>query len=643
MRFLSFTIHNFRGIKRAKVELVPSGAGVFTLIGLNESGKTTVLEAISVFQVRGGDEKSLYQSKPAGIDPSSFVPKHEKATFTGDIIVEAEVEFEADERERAISHAERQSGSKIDKSSIPERFSIVRGYKFLSGDLIERVNNFRSVMVAKHKGSRKVVDVDSSHPVWANYTAMVNLYLPEIVYFPTFLFELPDRIVLNPVGKEPATDKLYRTIIENVGKSLEKALDVKKALVERITVPETAGEVFLGLFTLSNNRQQQIDSAVNQMSHHLSTTVLDSWSRIFGSLKGDREIRLKLGVDQHLDGSPRVYVQFTIRDGTQTYDISERSTGFRWFFSFLLFTLYRGKATASNKTLFLLDEPASNLHAGAQVQLLESFPKIADGGNQIMYSTHSHYLINPAWLDQAFIISNAALEYDDLKEQTKAASRYTDVRVVRYRAFVGENPDKTTYFQPVLDRLQVVPSRLDSLQPSVLVEGKGDYLILTHGLCALGLHGDYAVIPTRGADHFDELAGIMLGWGVNFAICCDDDLPGKRAVSDFRDNWGIPASRVFTLADVDQSFKAKSIESMLAVEDIDSIAKHFGISKRPSKSQIQLFFSEDLAKGAKTVMSNTFLDNVRAFDKRVREALNVQPSASPKTSSRRAKASRDKR
>ena len=82
MRIVSFEIHNFRGIKLAKVDLAPAGAGIFTLIGLNESGKTTVLEAISTFQVRGGDEKSLYQAKPAGVDPSSYVPKHLKATFT---------------------------------------------------------------------------------------------------------------------------------------------------------------------------------------------------------------------------------------------------------------------------------------------------------------------------------------------------------------------------------------------------------------------------------------------------------------------------------------------------------------------------------------------------------------------------------
>ena len=46
MRFIRFDIQNFKGIKSATLDLVPAGANVFTLIGLNESGKTTILEAL---------------------------------------------------------------------------------------------------------------------------------------------------------------------------------------------------------------------------------------------------------------------------------------------------------------------------------------------------------------------------------------------------------------------------------------------------------------------------------------------------------------------------------------------------------------------------------------------------------------------
>ena len=77
-----------------------------------------------------------------------------------------------------------------------------------------------------------------------------------------------------------------------------------------------------------------------------------------------------------------------------------------------------------------------------------------------MYSTHSHYLINPDWLDQAHIVSNEAMTYNDVSERPPTGTRQTSISAERYRTFVGNNPDRTTYFQPVLDRLQVVPEQI---------------------------------------------------------------------------------------------------------------------------------------------------------------------------------------
>lgn len=257
------------------------------------------------------------------------------------------------------------------------------------------------------------------------------------------------------------------------------------------------------------------------------------------------------------------------------------------------------------------------------MQLLESFPRIATDGNLIMYSTHSHYMINPEWLDQALIVSNDAVDYDDLTDGLSGGHRTSHVKVEKYRSFVGANPDKTTYFQPVLDRLQVIPSGLDALRPAVLVEGKGDYLVLAYGLRLAGLGSGYAIIPTRGADHLDELVGILLGWGVNFALCCDDDNPGRKAVKEYVDNWGLSSDRAFTLAAISADLAGKAIEGFLERSDIELVKAHFGLKKDPTKSQIQLFFSESLASSKMTSMAPEFMARICDFDKKVRAALGV--------------------
>jgi predicted ATP-dependent endonuclease of OLD family len=51
MKHTFFEIRNFKGIKRIRLEFdkKPSG-NVYTLVGLNESGKTTILEAMHFFE-----------------------------------------------------------------------------------------------------------------------------------------------------------------------------------------------------------------------------------------------------------------------------------------------------------------------------------------------------------------------------------------------------------------------------------------------------------------------------------------------------------------------------------------------------------------------------------------------------------------
>lgn len=623
MKFLAFEIRNFRGIESAKIDLVPSGAGIFTLIGLNESGKTTILEAISSFRLGEGDEKPLYQATPIDEDPATFVPKHEKYNFTGEVTVTATVAFEDGDKELCAAWAETKSGWKIDRSSIPDTFRIKRGHRFDNSDQAGSINAWYLDFLAKNSTGRKFKDVKSTDEVWSPFSAMIKAKLPDITYFPTFIFDQPEKIILNPAENEGGVDKLYRAIIENVGASLPKPINIKTHIVNRIIEPETPIEQFAGLFGLSQSKQQQVDSAVDQLSHRLTETVFDSWSKIFGPGFTDREVRLKIGVDKHDDGTPRVYLQIGLKDGRQQYDISERSLGFRWFFSFLLFTLFKNRERPVRNTLFLLDEPASNLHSIAQTQLMDSFPRITSGGNMLMYSTHSHYLINPKWLDQSFIISNSAVDYDDVSGK-RSSSGKTEISAQKYRTFVGSNPDKITYFQPVLDKLQVVPSRLDAVQPCVLLEGKGDYLLLKYALSvALEIEADYAIVPTRGADHFSELVGILLGWGVNVCLCFDDDTKGRAAKQEYVENWAF-GERAMTLKDFDPALSGKSVEGLLEEADLTLIASHYGVEKGLlRKSQIQLFFSEKLALKEKVDLSAEFLARAVKFDAIVTKVLNL--------------------
>lgn len=112
MRFVRFEIENFKGIKSAALDLMPAGSNVFTLIGLNESGKTTILEALDDFGASREGMEALYGAKRVA-EFVTYVPKHLKANFTGDITIAALVAFDDAEIEDVIESVLKTTGCRL--------------------------------------------------------------------------------------------------------------------------------------------------------------------------------------------------------------------------------------------------------------------------------------------------------------------------------------------------------------------------------------------------------------------------------------------------------------------------------------------------------------------------------------------------
>jgi hypothetical protein len=56
----------------------------------------------------------------------------------------------------------------------------------------------------------------------------------------------------------------------------------------------------------------------------------------------------------------------------------------------------------------------------------------SNGHVSIIYTTHSHHLIDPLWLESTYIVKNQALDYDD---EESFDSRLTDIKMEPYRSF----------------------------------------------------------------------------------------------------------------------------------------------------------------------------------------------------------------
>ena len=76
-----------------------------------------------------------------------------------------------------------------------------------------------------------------------------------------------------------------------------------------------------------------------------------------------------------------------------TVPFSDRSAGFVWFFSFLV--LFSQVKKRHGNVIILLDEPGLNLHAKAQGDLLRYFKEKLRPEHQVIYTTHSPFMVPP--------------------------------------------------------------------------------------------------------------------------------------------------------------------------------------------------------------------------------------------------------
>ena len=271
------------------------------------------------------------------------------------------------------------------------------------------------------------------------------------------------------------------------------------------------------------------------------------------------------------------YVEIRIEENSDSFYISERSVGFRWFFSFLFFILFRkNRKTDLGETLFLLDEPASNLHSTAQKKLLETFERfVADDKKplKLLYTTHSHHMINPKWLEGAFVVKNEAVDYSEPFGDRKV----TNITAIPYKRFVANYPNQQDYFQPILDTLEYQPGLLEKVPSVIITEGKNDYYSLRYinEVLLKNKYKDVHLLPGAGCDKNHTVIQLYMGWNKSFMILLDADKAGKNAIKEYVSTFGnIILQNIKTYEDFVPEIGA------VAMEDIFTEAEKLAITQR---------------------------------------------------------------
>ncbi len=609
-----FKISNFRGIESATISLAERiHTPIVTLIGLNESGKTTILEALSHFSTGDPIVSKIFEEKSEQGEALTLVPISKKANFTGAVAITATVTLQDADIRHFQSIASDEFDVQLDDAPLREPFEVKKVYTFKDGNFTSsEARNIWTISIKTKtpKAKKFTNEVRKRDETSLNSRIWQELLkrLPSISYFPTFLVSLPARIYLCPHEGELDTNRYYRSVLQDVLDSLGEGLTLDTHVAQRIR-DFKANEKSPNWFSIfwGTPAKGQVSSVIQKLSNAMGREIIGSWSKIFHKSTSAKSVNLEWNIDTEKGDLP--YISILISDGESEYALHERSLGFRWFFSFLLFT--RFKQAKGRETLFLFDEPAANLHARAQGELLQSFERIQEEGHKIIYSTHSHHMINPAWLSGAYIIENKAIDYDkDLAIDALTPGK-TNITATSYRTFVSQSPDRVSYYQPVMEKLDYINPSVIPTKPMVITEGISDYHALSTTFREQSANLSFELLPGLGAEASGPLISFLIAMGRPFVILLDDDKAGRKAADAYRNKW-ILSDEVATLADIDPDYKGKKLETLISGDTHKVICLHLGKKgELASKREIGAYFAEMAYSGQSRKLSS---DTKRSFE-----------------------------
>lgn len=274
------------------------------------------------------------------------------------------------------------------------------------------------------------------------------------------------------------------------------------------------------------NRFESLTAKCEAAAVRITDQIFQYWSQ-----NDELEIKVVLSEGKAGDDAPfnsgavaRARVQNNLHKVTVPF--SERSAGFVWFFSFLVkFAQIKKKF---GNVIILLDEPGLTLHGTAQMDLLRYFKEQIEPNHQLIYSTHSPFMVPPENLACVRTVEDV-VKLDDRKRKRSEGTKIRDDILTT---------DPQTNF-PVFGAMGFeVAQTLVIGRNTLLVEGPSDILYLqaaSHAMRTSGrtaLDAQWAVCPSGGIDKVLPFVRLFHGNKLNVVVLTDFERGQKRKLDD---------------------------------------------------------------------------------------------------------------
>lgn len=598
MKILKFRIKNYKSIVDSTDCYFSDNLTIFA--GKNESGKTSILEALEDFHE---DKKIRETSKPikGGGIPEIKVSFILLKKEINELFKKIDINREASEDiELALIKKYETDGYQISKKS-----------RKLLG--FESIYTESKENIIKKVGELKLIDEENKVVIPKLEKQRLDEYLEELqtpfqnmksIYLVAEKLEKINSLINDiTTGKDShydrektATDFITQFVTDKLPyfilfSSFEDEFP-QSILMSELDKNEWAKDLEniseFNIEKIKSTNQQERGNHQRKVNIDFSDTFKEFWT----------QDDIKLEVER--DGEN---INFWIIEDETQYFPSQRSKGQQWYLSFYIKIVSLIKEDKPN--ILLIDEPGLYLHAKAQKDLLQVLKKHSSN-YPVIFSTHSPFLIETDGMESVRLVEKDKIEGSRVLGKLHAHS----------------SADKET-LTPILTAIGLgINDSITSLDQknNVVVEGPSDTFYLQAFKKLLGIgENNINFINGGGAPNMGMVGSILEGWGANVIYLFDND-KGKKQGKKRLENWKVLPNLIKVIIDKDNS----AIEDILSINDFkkyiflkDSLKYKIKNSEyviKNKKDKVLLarqFLQMVISDSSKIILDNTSEENIK--------------------------------
>ncbi|MCQ0111213.1 ATP-dependent nuclease [Zhouia amylolytica] len=393
MKLDKIDISNYRSIEKLELEIkVVNGSQTFALLGINESGKSSFLQAMSLVESGQINHPLDYfnQKEEVYVQLSYSLTKEDKETFHEHLIEEKGFPEEL--------------AKKIDVTKVyvvvdyaPDSAQTKRKYQSieLKTKTFSDYTQTPEGIVTKTEDSQEVFNFEQY------VEDSLSEYFLDLSHKVVFWKSSPQYLILDEID-----------------------------LPTFATNPEQTSIPLVNCFRLAGIEIDEIKSTIdgltssvpiNNLQEKLSELVTEHINKVWP----EHPIKVKFQISSNK-------ISLLIEDEGVKFKVKttgQRSDGFRQFVSFLLTLSVKNYNGELENTILLIDEPEVHLHPPAQINLLSELIEITSNkrNNIVFFATHSNYLIDKTNLDRCYQVIKEDNHKTILNKIEKTTSTYAEV------------------------------------------------------------------------------------------------------------------------------------------------------------------------------------------------------------------------